>query len=290
MTPGPGWQRALLSRSPVLCREHRSTSLRAVPHLSPQAERWHGRRRADLAVPNLGRHQPLWPDTWHRIWGSKAAPPRSVPWACLLTAASAPSAGLGARAGAIPASHRAGVPSAHCFVWHPITQDIPRPTAAHSPQHPASHSVPDPRASHIPQHPTAVANPAAHPAGPAPGLGGPRAAPYVGRGGVRVGGVSRLLPVPQRLAGARGQRHESHLAPQPRSDVRALPSSRSPLPEGRGPGAGGTSPAGLLPACPPPPPPPPHWAPGLRSLIYLSARVPVLSLKARLQNGRLLTP
>lgn len=155
LTPGPGWQRALLSRSPVLCREHRSTSLRAVPHLSPQAERWHGRRRADLAVPNLGRHQPLWPDTWHRIWGSKAAPPRSVPWACLLTAASAPSAGLGARAGAIPASHRAGVPSAHCFVWHPITQDIPRPTAAHSPQHPASRSIPQrPRPQSIP-HPAA---------------------------------------------------------------------------------------------------------------------------------------
>lgn len=52
---------------------------------------------------------------------------------------------------------------AHCFVWHPIAQGIPRPrtshvpqypTASHSPGHPIAHGIPHPTASQSLQHPT----------------------------------------------------------------------------------------------------------------------------------------
>lgn len=177
--------------------------------------------------------------------------------------------------------------------------------APHNPGHPTAHSSPQSAASRIPQHPTASQTPE-HPTsrsipqpwptpqptppGLLPGLGVPGLLP-TWPGGVCVWGGCLASSLSRSAWPGLAGNDTSPIWPRSPAltsglcQVQGHLSRRAADPE-----PGGRRLPGCSRRVPSPPPPPPHWAPGLRSLIYLSARVPVLSLKARLQNGRLLTP
>lgn len=107
-------------------------------------------------------YRPLWPGMWHLVWRPKAESPQEAPWACLLTAVSAPSIAPRATSGASPASQcpcstaLCGTPqprASHSIPQYPIAQSTSQPTSFHSRQHPTDHSIPQHLISHsISQH------------------------------------------------------------------------------------------------------------------------------------------